>query len=75
MAKIGDIPVKLRLRVEAGIGNAMTDVGHADMVINIPVKLHATGTTANVSLDTTELRACITDAMQVFLDTATTRQG
>lgn len=75
MAKLGDMTVNIRLRVEAGVGNAMTDVGHADLEIKIPVTAEATDTGISMALDTSHLRTQIADAIQAFADTAHAAQG
>lgn len=36
MAAIASIPITLRIRVEAGIGDKLTDVGHVDANVTIP---------------------------------------
>lgn len=66
MATLGGIPIKLRLRIEAGIGGALTDVGHADIDFVLPVTITATEAGATVTIDTTALQGILSDAAAAF---------
>ena len=70
MADVGSIKLKVRLRVEAGIGASLTDVGHADLEVSLPVEITALSDTetagAAVTVDTTVLTSRLTDAVAAF---------
>lgn len=70
MAEAGSIKVNLRLRIEAGIGNTLTDIGHADMEIDLPVQVtplngaHSAG--ASIAIDTSALNSRLSAAAAAF---------
>lgn len=68
MAAIGSIPVKLRVRLEAGIGQTFTDIGYADIDLPIPLTLAPiTGAPgASVIVDTSGIEGRLSDAFAAF---------
>lgn len=74
MAEVGSIKLNVRLRIEAGIGKNLTDVGHADMELALPVQMTAVasehGAGAAITIDTTALTARLTEAVAAFESTA-----
>jgi len=75
MATLGGIPITLRLRVEAGAGGALVDVGHADMSLVLPVTVEVgqdeDGRLATVHIDTSTFTAALTSATTAFEETLT----
>lgn len=64
---IGGIPLRIRLRIEAGIGDTLTDVGHADIDTVLPVTIEPTdGPGASINVDTAGLTAMLTHAVAAF---------
>lgn len=68
MAAIGSIPVKLRIRIEAGVGKSFTDIGYADIDLPVPLTLApndgAPG--ASVIVDTSGIEGRLSDAFAAF---------
>lgn len=60
--------MKLRIRIEAGIGNTLTDIGHADLDLALPVHVAATpnGEGATLTIDTDDLQRRISTAADAF---------
>jgi len=64
---IGGIPITLRLRIEAGIGNTLTDVGYADIDTVIPVTVEPmAGAGAKVVVDTSALTSMVSGVVAAF---------
>lgn len=76
-ASVGSIRLKLRLRIEAGLADVLTDVGHADMEIPLPVTVMSSfdgsgdSVGATVSIDTRALTSTLTAAAAAFEDAVT----
>lgn len=34
--RIGNIPLNIRVRIEAGLGGKLTDIGYADTIMHLP---------------------------------------
>lgn len=68
MATLGSVPMKLRIRIEAGIGNTLTDIGHADLDLALPVQVTAApnGAGATLNIDTDDLQRRISAAADAF---------
>lgn len=68
MATIGGIPMKLRLRIEAGIGQTLTDIGHADLDVTLPVQVKPTphGPGLSLTIDADEMQRTLTTAVEAF---------
>ncbi|ABR10465.1 MULTISPECIES: hypothetical protein [Bacteria] len=67
MTSVGSIPMNVRLRIEAGIGHALTDVGHADIHINLPVEVTTlTDTETAGAAITSTISTRLTEAVAAF---------